>query len=115
MEEGDVEYVKKFLKEQGCSWKESYANTRIGYDVFYNKHGCEFRVYNFFDQYGKRREGIWNDDFRIEYESSTPKYCYDQCFHLDDPEDPNSIEQVYKELEELWKKEQKEIMGKTLT
>ena len=115
MEEEDVECVKRFLYEQGCFWKESYANTRIGYDVFYSKHGCEFRVYNFFDQYGKRREGIWNDDFRIEYESSTPKYCYDQFFHLDDPEDPNSIELVYKELEELWEKEQKEIMGKTLT
>ena len=23
----------------------------------------------------KRREGIWNDDFRIEYESSNPKHC----------------------------------------
>ena len=115
MEEEDVEYVKRFLNKHGCCWKESYANTRIGYDVFYNKHGCEFRVYNFFDQYGRRRDGIWNDDFRIEYKSLTPKYYYDQFFNLEDPEDPNSIEQVYKELEELWENEQKEIMGKTLT
>lgn len=115
MEEEDVEYVNNILLKYGCSWKESYANRRIAYDVFYNKFSREFKVYTHFDQYGKRLEGIWNDDFRIEYKSLNPKYYYDQFFNLEDPEDPNSIELVYKELEELWEKEQKEIMGKTLT
>ena len=115
MEEGDVKYVNNFLFKLGCSWKESYANRRIAYDVFYNKFSREFKVYTHFDQYGRRRDGIWNEGFLIEYESLDPKYSYKQCFHLEDPEDINSIEQVYKELDELWKKEQKEMMEKTLT
>ena len=46
-----------------CKYKNSY-------DVFYNKNGCEFRVYNFFDQYGKNRK-VRTDDFRIEWNPRT--------------------------------------------